>query len=42
MIAPAPSRTMPNRERARTDAKRPNPKHAGPPPGKKKKWHPAD
>jgi ATP-dependent RNA helicase DeaD len=29
-------------ERARTDAKRPHAKHAGPPPGKKKKWNPAD
>jgi ATP-dependent RNA helicase DeaD len=25
----------------RTDTKRPKPKHAGPPPGKKKKWRPA-
>jgi ATP-dependent RNA helicase DeaD len=29
-------------ERPRPDAKRPNLKHAGSPPSKKKKWHPAD
>jgi ATP-dependent RNA helicase DeaD len=29
-------------ERARADAKRPNTKHTGPPPCKKKKWRPAD
>jgi ATP-dependent RNA helicase DeaD len=28
-------------ERNRADTKRPKPKHAGPPPGKKKKWRPA-
>jgi len=29
-----------NADRARADAKRPKSKHAGPPPGKKKKWRP--